>query len=93
MKDIFGLLENDNIGGKFDPDNTRKMNSILDLFLKENKRSAMEDVMSNYLFTVHWMKSLEELKSYKETYGDLSDLNETLCSWANKQRSKKKKKS
>ena len=68
------------------------MKSILDLFLKENKRSAMEELMLTYVFKVYWMKSFEELKSYKETYGDLSDLNKTLCGWANKQRSKKKKK-
>ena len=54
------------------------MKSILDIFLKENERLAMEDAMSNYLFTAHWMKSFEELKSYKVTNGNFCDLNETL---------------
>ena len=66
---------NDNIDGKFDPDDSRKMNLTLALFLKKDERLAMEEDMSKYLFSAHWMKSFEELKQYKETHGDVFQKN------------------
>ena len=89
MTDIFGLLENDNINGKFDPDDPRKMNIILDLFLEKKERLAMEDAISKYVFTAYWLKSFKELKIYKETNGHFRDLNKTLGNWVSKQRLKK----
>ena len=78
MTEIIGLLRNYNIEGKFDPDDSQKMKLLLDLFLKKDERSAMEEDMSKYLFSAYWMKSFEELKWYKETNGDFCDLHGTL---------------
>ena len=91
MTEIIGLLRNDYIDGKFDPDDSRKRNSILDLFLNKDEPLAMEEYISKYIFSAHWMKSFEELKLYKEKNGDFCDLHGTLGTWVRKQRSFYKK--
>ena len=86
MTDIMGLLRNNNINGKFDPDDPRKMKLILDIILENDKRLAMEEEMLKYLFSEHWMKSFRGLKLHQDTNGEFCDLNETLHKWVYKQR-------
>ena len=53
MTETIVLLRNNYIDGKFDPDNSRKMNLILDLFLNKDEWLAMEEDSSNCLFLAH----------------------------------------